>query len=160
MQPLDREHVNPSAEPCLVANGERKVEPTGDEVGLLVVTADRFVRSMVQVALERRGFVVWSAANGRIAIDVCREHRNEFALALLDAHMPGLDGPATLEALRNLHPQLLACFMIGDNGEYEPDELIRRGAAYVIAKPFRLDRLANILRLLSRGVPAELIPSN
>ena len=40
-----------------------------------------------------------------------------------------------------------------------PDELVQRGAAYVIAKPFHLDELANILRLVAQGVPADLLPS-
>lgn len=32
------------------------------------------------------------------------------------------------------------------------------GAAYVIAELFLLDNLANILRLLANGVPADLLP--
>ncbi len=75
---------------------------------------------------------------------------------LLDVRMPGLDGPVTLDGLR-VAPDIPACFMSGDMGDYGAEELIRRGAACVIAKPFRLDRLAAVLRLLAQGAPAELL---
>jgi DNA-binding NarL/FixJ family response regulator len=68
--------------------------------------------------------------------------------------MPGLDGPQTLEALRELNPEVLVCFMSGDASAYEPEGLRQRGAACVIAKPFRLEDLANVLRLVTQGVPA------
>ena len=65
----------------------------------------------------------------------------------------------TLEVLRELNPEVLACFMSGESGAYQPEELLQRGAAYVIAKPFRLDDLASILRLLAHRVSADLLPS-
>ncbi len=48
--------------------------------------------------------------------------------------------------------------MNGDTGPGKPEELLQHGAAYVIAKPFLLDELANILRLMAKGVPADLLP--
>lgn len=78
-------------------------------------------------------------------------------MVLLDVRMPGLDGLETLDALRKRDPEVRACFMSGDTGSYEPDELVQRGAAHVIAKPFLLNDLANILRLVAHGVPADLI---
>ena len=114
---------------------------------------------MVQLGLERNGFVVWLACNGREAIELYRRHTEEIAVVLLDVRMPGLDGPQTLEVLRELNPEVLACFMSGCTGPYKPEELLQRGAAHVIAKPFRLDDLANILRLMTQGVAADLLPS-
>jgi len=127
--------------------------------GVLVVDDEHMVRIMVQLALERNGFDVWLARNGRDAIDLYRRHTEAIAVVLLDVRMPGLDGVQTLEVLRELNPELLACFMSGETGAYEPEELLRRGAAYVIAKPFRLDDLANILQRMTHGMSAELLPS-
>jgi CheY-like chemotaxis protein len=114
---------------------------------------------MVKLGLERSGFDVWSASNGREAIRLYRTHRDSIAVVLLDVRMPGLDGPATLDALRELNPDVLACFMSGDPGAYEPEGLRQRGAAHVFAKPFHLDELAKALRLLAHGVPADLLTS-
>jgi len=127
--------------------------------GVLVVDDEHLVRIMVQLGLERNGYDVWLASDGREAIDLYRKHRENIAVVLLDLRMPGLDGPQTLDALRELNPEVVACFMSGAGGAYQPEELRQHGAAYVIAKPFLLDDLANILRLLANGVPADLLPS-
>jgi len=142
---------------------ETAVEPTLRESleapGVLVVDDEHLVRIMVQLGLERKGFNVWLAANGREAINLYRAHREDIAVILLDVCMPDLDGPQTLDALRELDPEVPACFMSGDTGAYELDELLERGAAHVIAKPFLLKDLTNILRLLANGAPADLLPS-
>jgi CheY-like chemotaxis protein len=123
-----------------------------------VVDDEHLVRIMVQLGLERNGFDVWLASDGREAIRLYRKHRGRIAVVLLDVCMPGLDGPRTLDALRELNPEVPACFMSGNTGAYDPEELRRRGAASVIAKPFRLDQLASVLWLLVRGEPADRLP--
>ena len=150
---------DPPDEKSQAAAAEPTVRQPCEKPGVLVVDDEHMVRIMVQLGLERNGFDVWLARNGREAIDLYRRHTEEIAVVLLDVRMPGLDGLQTLEVLRELNPEVLACFMSGDTGAYEPEELLQRGAAYVIAKPFRLDDLANILRLMAQGVSADLLPS-
>jgi DNA-binding NtrC family response regulator len=99
------------------------------------------------------------APDGREAIDLYRAHKEDIAVVLLDVRMPGLDGPQTLDALRDLNSEVLACFMGGDGGTHAPDELVERHAAHVIAKPFMIDDLVDILRRLTHGVPAVVLPS-
>jgi CheY-like chemotaxis protein len=149
-------------DPPAAASERPEVEPTVQQVherpGVLVVDDEHFVRSILQLGLARSGFNVWLASNGQEAVDLYREHRADIGVVLLDVRMPGLDGPATLDALRHLNPDVLACFMSGDMGNYEPEDLRRGGPACAIAKPFHLDDLANILRLLTQGMPADLLP--
>jgi CheY-like chemotaxis protein len=122
-----------------------------EKPGVLVVDDDHLVRCMVQLGLERSGFYVWSTGSGCEAIELYRKQRDHIAVVLLDVQMPGLDGPATLERLRELNCEIVACFMSGNTGRYEPDDLLRRGAAQVIAKPFLFEDLANTLRQLMHG---------
>jgi CheY-like chemotaxis protein len=131
-----------------------------EKPGVLVVDEDHLVRILVQLGLEQNGFDVWLARSGREAIDLYRRHTKEIAVVLLDVRMPGLDGLETLEVLRGLNHEVPACFMSSDTGAFEPEELLERGADYVIAKPFLLADLANILRLMAQGVPADLLPSS
>jgi len=158
-----RQPQNKRSDPPDKKSQAAEVEPTvrqfRDKLGVLVVDDEHLVRIMVQLGLERNGFEVWLAPNGREAVDLYRAHREDIAVVLLDVRMPGLDGPQTLDALRELDSEVLACFMGGTKEDYNPKELRQRGAAYVIAKPFHLDELANILRLLAHGVPANLFPS-
>jgi CheY-like chemotaxis protein len=72
------------------------------KLGVLVVDDDCHVRLMVQRGLERDGFEVWLAPTGDEAVELYRQLRERISVVLLDVRMPGLDGPATLDALRAL----------------------------------------------------------
>ena len=159
MSPPDRKLTGPLAERGEAADREPTVRQSRAKPGVLVVDDEHFVRAMVQLSLEQDGFDVWLACSGREAIHLYQKHQDSIDVVLLDVCMRGLDGPETLEALRALNPEVLACFMSGGTGAYRPEELRRRGAAHVIAKPFRLDQLANTLQLLVNGAPAEYLPS-
>jgi CheY-like chemotaxis protein len=150
LDPLDKEGQAAEVQPT--------VRQPCEKPGVLVVDDEHMVRIMVQMGLERNGFGVWLASTGREAIDLYRKHRENIAVVLLNVHVPGLDGPQTLDALRELNPEILACFMNGDTGAYKLEELRHYGSAHIIAKPFLLDNLANILRLLVHGVSADLVP--
>jgi CheY-like chemotaxis protein len=155
MRPRDRKLIDPTAENSQAAEGEPPVRQPREKPGVLVVDDDHLVRTTVQLGLEQEGFDVWSAPNGREAIHLYRKHSEHIAVVLLDVRMPGLDGPQTLDGLRELNPRVRACFMSGD--VYKQTEGLRqRGAAQVIAKPFHLDQLADILRPLAHDVPADL----
>jgi len=143
-----REPMHPQQEPSA-----RREKP-----GVLVVDGDPLIRVMVHLGLERHGFAVWLASDRRGAIDQFREHKDRIAVVLLDVRVAARDGLATLQALRELNPAIRACFLSSGTAGLEPEELIRGGAAYVIVRPIGLDALANILRLLANGVPADLLP--
>jgi len=160
MQRQHRKLMDPPEKKSQASVAYPTVRQFRNKPGVLVVDDEHLVRIMVQLGLERNGFDVWLASNGREAIDLYREHRENIAVVLLDLHMPGLDGSQTLDELRELNPKVLACFMSDDTGAYQPEELRHHGAASIIAKPFFLDDLADILRLLAHGVPADLVPSD
>jgi CheY-like chemotaxis protein len=134
------------------------LSPTAEQlekVGVLVVDDSNLVRTMVQLCLERSGFNVWAASSGREAIDLYREHQDHIAVVLLDVQMPGLDGPATLDCLRELNSEIVACFMSGDTGAYRPEDLIRRSAAPIIAKPFMPSDLVDTLWHVAHGASTK-----
>jgi CheY-like chemotaxis protein len=120
--------------------------------GVLVVDDEGCVRGVLGIGMRRAGFAVWLAADGREALDLYRRHRESIDVVLLDVLMPGLDGPQTLAALRELNPQIRCCFMSGDLGGYTEERLRRLGAAAILQKPFRLDEVADVLgQLASNG---------
>jgi CheY-like chemotaxis protein len=127
--------------------------------GVLVVDDEALMRSMLRAGLEREGFQVFLAAGGEEALDLYQQHQESVVVVLLDIRMPGLDGPQTCDRLRRLNPEVRVCFMSGDLGGYNLDELRARGGRDVVLKPFRLDELAERLRLLARGVSTEPVAS-
>jgi DNA-binding response OmpR family regulator len=156
---LNRKLPDPLAEESQTAESAPTVRQLCEKPGVLVVDDDHLVRIMVQLGLERNGFEVWLASNAQEAFRLYRKHRQFIAVVLLDVRIRGLDGPQTVEALRKLNPEVRVCFMSGTTGTYDPEELLQRYGAYVVTKPFHLDQLANVLRLLANGVPANLLQS-
>lgn len=105
---------------------------------VLVVDDDLGVRTALNAALTLHGMRVLLATGGREAVDLFRAHRRIIDLVLLDVHMPGQDGPATLEAMRALEPEVRCCLMTGYAGS-EEEEGLRRSCAVLVHKPFTLD---------------------
>ena len=69
------------------AGAKPTVRRPRNKPGVLVVDDDRWVRIMVKLGLERNGFDVWLAPNGREAIELYREHKKDIAVVLLDVCM-------------------------------------------------------------------------
>jgi DNA-binding response OmpR family regulator len=110
---------------------------------------------MLGVGMRSHGFAVWLAGSGREAIELYRAHRDEIDVVLLDVKMPGLDGPGTLAALREIDPSVRCCFMTGDPGHYTPRMLVDLGAVIVFEKPFRPGEVARQLMSLARSVDRD-----
>lgn len=155
MRPADRMIPNPPAPTNPAARDEPSVQQCRNKPGVLVVDDDRLVRIMLQLALERGGFEVWLASNGREALQLYRTHRKSIGVVLLDINMPGMDGLATFDALRRFEPEVRVCFMSGNTSTHKPEDLRQRGAVSVIAKPFLLNELVNDLRPFAHDVSPE-----
>jgi len=133
--------------------GPAEASPAGRrQPGILVVDDQEHVRSVVANLLRQADFAVRTAVDGWEAIELYRLHRATIDLVLLDVRMPGLDGPATLAALRRLEPLVRCCFMSGDLGGYAEGWLRDRGAALLL-KPFETAELVRVVRRLTGGIP-------
>ena len=110
---------------------------------ILVVDDDADIRRIAALALERiGGFQVTLAGDGPEAL--AQAARELPDLVLLDVSMPGMDGPATLAALRALErdgprPRRL---LHGDVERHRGRAPGRLGAVGVVPKPFEVERSA------------------
>ncbi len=104
---------------------------------ILCVEDDPDIQAVIRLALERvGGFTVRLCSSGPEALDAVAGFGPD--LILLDVMMPGMDGPATLSALRQL-PLAARLPVIFMTAKVQPDEVAhyhRLGAVGVIAKPF------------------------
>jgi len=148
-----------TVEKLLLLQQDRLAEPpeapraTAPTHGLLVVDDEEWVRGVLDAGMRQHGFAVWSAVDGQEALGVYWRHREAIDVVLLDVLMPGLDGPQTLVAIRELNPQVRCCFMSGNLGNYTEERLRDLGATAVLPKPFRLDEVAQVLRELAANTP-------
>jgi anti-anti-sigma factor len=144
---LDLRPAGPELEPVPQAGHD------GPPAGVLVVDDEEAVRSVIQIGLYYRGFEVWVAARGLQAIELYRRHSGEIAVVLLDVHMPGLDGPRTLGALKQLSPTVRCCFMTANPAPYTEEGLLRLGAVRVFRKPFAVTEVVETLNQLTGRSP-------
>ncbi|HEY2326710.1 MAG TPA: response regulator transcription factor [Gaiellaceae bacterium] len=123
---------------------------------ILVVDDDDDIRLLVRELLERAGYDVIEAADGREALKLM--YTSPPALVLLDITMPDLDGYQTLERIRDLSDVPVA-MLTARSQELEKVRGLSAGADDYIAKPFgRQELLARVQALLRRsGGKAEVL---
>ena len=104
---------------------------------ILYVEDEADIRTIAKMALEAvGGFVVLSCASGQEAVLAAPDAKAD--LLLLDVMMPGMDGPATLEALRGI-PATSNTPVIFMTAKVQAAEIAvykSLGALEVIPKPF------------------------
>ena len=100
---------------------------------VLVVDDDASALRVAERILQRDGYAVCTAVNGREALEVYAEHGAMIDLVLLDLTMPELDGWQTLRALQASDPSVTVLLMSG----YAPAPgATIEGAAGFLAKPY------------------------
>ena len=121
------------------------------------------IQEVARLALEDLGgFSVTLASSGRQGLELAREILPD--LILLDVMMPGMDGPATLRALRACSEteRIPVIFMTAKAQSHEVERYTNLGALGVITKPFDPMTLATEVRTLWRASrkPAPASSSN
>lgn len=104
---------------------------------ILYVEDEPDIQTVAVMALEAiGGFTVQVCSSGNEAIETVPLFEPD--LVILDVMMPGMDGPATLEALRKLPAtaDTHVIFMTAKVQSHEVEHYRKLGAVDVIAKPF------------------------
>src|SRR5207253_4211324 len=150
-----------SVEGFVAASAKSESSPTEsiptNAITILVVEDEEMLREFVSEALAALGYRVLSAANGRAALDVWAEHRNEIDLLLTDIVMPeSISGRQLAHTLILDKPNLKVIFTSGYSSELFGSEFEREKEHLFLAKPYLPDRLAQTvaMHLQSQGAPA------
>jgi PAS domain S-box-containing protein len=117
---------------------EEAAAPARGAETILAVEDQSQVREMVCRMLRRQGYKVFAASNGRAALEIAAAHSGEIQLLITDLIMPGMNGRALYEHLRQAQPELRALFMSGYSEEEIGDHgALEEGMAF-IQKPFTM----------------------
>jgi CheY-like chemotaxis protein len=94
LKPVNREDL-------LAALGRltQREEPLESSAAVLAIDDDPMAVSLIQAALEPRGYRVKTATSGEEGLDIARSQRP--GLVILDLLMPGMDGFTVVEQLRS-----------------------------------------------------------
>jgi CheY-like chemotaxis protein len=112
-----------------------------ENLPILVVDDDPTIRSTIAEFLSDEGFVVLTADNGVVALDLVTRHN--LGVILLDLRMPIMDGWSFAKSLRERGLHIPIVVMTAERGGAEWARQLQ--AAGHVAKPFDLDDLLRAL---------------
>ena len=118
---------------------------------ILVVDDEETVRTVGGVMLGRVGFSVLTAADGREALRVFREHADDIVCVLLDLTMPDMGGEETFRELRRIRRDVHVILSSGYSEEEVTQRFVGKGLAGFVQKPYQLASLLPMLKRILSG---------
>ncbi|MEJ2256882.1 MAG: response regulator [Woeseiaceae bacterium] len=121
---------------------------------ILVIDDEQYIRTALREVLEREGFEVRAAGDGKKGLELLETEGAD--LVITDVIMPGMDGVATLEQIKQNHPDIPVIVISGGGNiaplEYEPGAIstsaylasaAKAGASCTLTKPFNRQELVS-----------------
>jgi CheY-like chemotaxis protein len=113
---------------------------------ILLVEDEAALRNLAKKILAKKGYRVFEASDGAIALRVAAGHVGEIDLVLTDVAMPNLGGRGMMEELKELSPGMRVLFMSGyPKEEIFPDKETAKNTPY-LQKPFTSETLFSEVR--------------
>ncbi len=123
---------------------EQKIS-VGSETILLVDDEAMIIDVSVQM-LNKMGYKVLTAHNGREAIDIFKQNYDKVGIVILDMIMPGMGGGEVYERLKEIDTNVKVLLSSGYSINGQAAEILNRGCDGFIQKPFKLNELSYKLR--------------
>jgi len=125
--------------------------PRGHETILLVEDLD-MLRTVVRAALERSGYRVLEARDGREALEYLEAQPGSIDLLLTDVVMPGMGGAELVRRLQQLSPRPRVLFMTGYAEQGAGASELLEPEVELLHKPFAMgDLLSGVREALDPG---------
>jgi len=139
----------------LLPASNQGVEPVSDVEGavqwrgsgtILVIDDEETVRKLATRMLERCGFEVVAAPDGREGVEVFRARANEIRAVILDMTMPHLSGEETYRELRRIREGVRVVLSSGYDEEEAVASFAGKGLAGFLQKPYQQATLTGVLQ--------------
>ena len=125
---------------------------------VLLVDDEQDILDLIGFNLEKEGFEVFTANNGRTGLEIAKQQIPD--LILLDVMMPGMDGMDTCREIRDdaKLKHVVVAFLTARNEDYSQIAGFDAGADDYIAKPIKPRVLVSRVKaLLRRNAPNETL---
>jgi two-component system cell cycle sensor histidine kinase/response regulator CckA len=137
----------------VLASGEPVLAPpAGSGQTVLVVDDEDSVRRVLRATLDRSGYKVLQAANGREALDIYASSGASIAVVVIDMTMPVLGGLPTMRELVKMNPDVR---IIAASGIHDNEATARSIGSQVtafLAKPFSSEQLLTAVSIATKDV--------
>jgi PAS domain S-box-containing protein len=114
-----------------------RARPAAGTAGVvLVVDDEEGVRNVTRRILERAGFTVLTANDGRDGVDLFRTRPSEIRLVVLDVTMPRMGGEEAFHELRRIRADVPVILASGFSEQEATSRFAGKGLAGFLEKPF------------------------
>jgi len=141
------------------SNQAKKEQPSKTNKAVkarILVAEDQIINmKIVTQLLQRKGWEVIAAENGKIALDIFEQNQNNIDVILMDVQMPEMDGFMATKNIRKLeqqsgkHTPILAMTAFAMKGDKE--RCLDAGMDYYISKPVNPNELYKVIEKYING---------
>jgi CheY-like chemotaxis protein len=115
---------------------------------LLVIDDEEAVRNVARMMLERVGFTVLTAVDGREGVEIFQQRAGEITGVLLDLTMPLMNGDEAFKAMKLIRGDVPVILASGYSEQDTSAQFAGKGVAAFIQKPFRFEKLIEQFRMI------------
>jgi CheY-like chemotaxis protein len=119
---------------------------------VLVVDDEPIVRKIATASLERYGYTVTTAENGRVGVERFKELQSKLRIVILDMTMPVMSGEEALTQMRSINAGIPVVLSSGFNEVEAIRRFTGKGLAGFIQKPYTSSALAEKVRSILQAV--------
>ena len=123
------------------------VRESTDKLKILIVDDSELNRELLAGMLEDE-YEIYQVENGKKAIDILEENREQFKLVLLDINMPVMDGLEFSEKLLEKYPKCKVVIVTGFREFEYARKAIKLGVEEFLLKPINIKELAEVMNNL------------
>lgn len=120
---------------------------------ILLAEDEQFLGKVVKESLEKQGYIVMLAPDGKKAWELYKAHT--FSLCILDVMMPYKDGFTLASQIRNDNPEIPLMFLTAKSDIKDITAGYASGGNDYLKKPFSLDELFLRVKELLRRTSSE-----
>jgi two-component system, cell cycle sensor histidine kinase and response regulator CckA len=113
---------------------------------VLLVDDDEMVLDTGEQILVKLGYMVMTAADGKEALKLYKDHHDQIDAVLLDMVMPEISGGEVYDRIKEINPHVKTILLSGYGKDGEANEILERGCDAFIQKPFNLTELSKKLK--------------
>ena len=106
---------------------------------ILVIDDEKATLSMFRLFLDAYGYTVYTAENGTEGLAIFKKEKPE--IVLTDIKMPGIDGLAVLQQIKEIEPDTAVIVITGHGDTALAEQAINLDAVDFINKPIKKEAL-------------------
>jgi PAS domain S-box-containing protein len=118
---------------------------------ILLVEDEAELLLIMKMILQKLGFTVIEASNGKEALELYQDNAEDIALIMTDIEMPVMDGYALFGELKKLKPDLPIVIVSAFADTVITSKIPRDNIAGLINKPYNFRQLENVLKGIVGG---------